>query len=211
MKTLIAVPCMDSVASGFAQSLATLGKIGECSVAFQIGSLVYESRNELAKKAIKSGADYVLWLDSDMIFNPDTMERLMKHMEDGLDFVSGLYFRRVSPFTPVIFEHLNITDDDHAEWINFDKYPRNSLFEIEGCGFGCVLMRTQMLLDVMAENDGKCFNPLAALGEDLAFCMRARESGYKLYCDSSIQCGHYAHLLITEAFYDSIGGNENEG
>ena len=110
MKTLIAVPCMDSVASGFAQSLATMGKIGDCSVAFQIGSLVYESRNEIAKKAIQSGADYVLWFDSDMIFNPDTMERLMKHMKEGKDFVSGLYFRRVSPFTPVLFDQLELVE-----------------------------------------------------------------------------------------------------
>ena len=49
MKTLIAVPCMDSVPSQFAQSLAMLQKVDECAIAFQIGSLIYTSRNELAK------------------------------------------------------------------------------------------------------------------------------------------------------------------
>ena len=71
MNILIAVPSMDSVPAHFAQSLASLKKVGNCAVAFKVGSLVYTSRNELAQHALKMGADYVLWLDSDMKFEPD--------------------------------------------------------------------------------------------------------------------------------------------
>ena len=52
MKILICVPCMDTIPSQFAHSLATLRKVGECAVTFQIGSLIYTSRNELAKKSV---------------------------------------------------------------------------------------------------------------------------------------------------------------
>ena len=41
MKTLIAVPAMDMCHSRFAQSLATLDKVGECQVSFIMNSLIY--------------------------------------------------------------------------------------------------------------------------------------------------------------------------
>ena len=136
MKTLIAVPCMDQVAAPFAQNLAAMEKKGEVFVSFLIGSLIYESRNTLAKQAIATKADYIMWLDSDMTFAPDTMTRLQQHMEEGKDIVTGLYFRRRPPFTPVLFKTLERIDEDSARHENFDDYPDNSLFEIGGCGFG---------------------------------------------------------------------------
>ena len=109
MKVLIAVPCMDQVPAQFAQCLATLTKVESSVVAFQIGSLVYTSRNNLAAIAIEQGADYIFWLDSDMMFAPDTLVRMFDDLKHG-DIVSGLYFRRVAPFTPVIYNKLDIDD-----------------------------------------------------------------------------------------------------
>ena len=76
MKTVIAVPCMDMVPVEFCESLATLRKVGECQVAFHKGSLIYTARNSLLDTAVKAEADWMLWLDSDMVFNPDLLERL---------------------------------------------------------------------------------------------------------------------------------------
>ena len=57
-KILICIPSMDMVATGFCQSLAMLQKAGhEVSIMFQVGSLIYDARNRLAKQAIKMGAD----------------------------------------------------------------------------------------------------------------------------------------------------------
>ena len=203
MKTLIAVPCMDQVPAQFAQSLATLNRVGDCKVAFQIGSLIYFSRNALAIRAQQMDADYVLWLDSDMIFYPDTLERLMRHMEH-VDIVSGVYFRRVSPYTPVIFDDMTIDDEGKCHWTDYkDKdYPHDGLFEIGACGFGCVLMRTDVFLDVQAKF-GQMFSPIANVGEDLSFCWRARQCGFKIYADPSIVLGHVGNMVITEEFYKS--------
>jgi hypothetical protein len=77
-KILIAIPSMDYVASGFAGSLATLGKVGDCKISFICSSLVYDARNKLAAQAIELDTDYILWLDSDMTFKPDTLVRLLK-------------------------------------------------------------------------------------------------------------------------------------
>lgn len=203
MRTLIAVPCMDQVAAPFAQNLAQMQKNGEVYISFLIGSLIYESRNNLAKQAMQAKADYIMWLDSDMTFAPDTMTRLQQHMENGLDVVTGIYFRRRPPFTPTLFKELRRTDDPNvAEHANFDDYPQDSLFEIAGCGFGCVMTRVSVLEDVML-NYQDWFGPVCGLGEDLSFCLRARELGYKLWCDSSIKCGHIGQLVVDEDVFRS--------
>ena len=116
MRILIAVPCMDQVPAPFCQSLAMLRKVGDCVLSMQMGSLIYTSRNSLAMKAIQTEADYVLWLDSDMVFEPDTLERLMKTLtENNLDIVTGLYFRRVPPYSPVLFDMLEMRRDAICE------------------------------------------------------------------------------------------------
>lgn len=199
MKTLIAVPCMDSVATPFCQSILTMNKVGdECSVSFQVGSLVSESREKLAALAISRDADYVLWLDSDMTFEPDTMERLMKHMET-YDIVTGLYFRRRPPFSPVIFKKLHL-EGDVCVFEDYTEYPEDRVFEVEGIGFGCVMMKTEVLLSVFARYKN-CFTMMGRNGEDVSFSMRARNCGYKIWCDPSIKCGHIAYSMVNEGFY----------
>lgn len=202
MKTLIAVPCMDSVAAPFAQNLASMEKQGECFVSFIIGSLIYDARNNFAKQALSTKADYVLFLDSDMVFPIDVMKRLHKHMEDGKDIVTGLYFRRRPPFTPVLFKELGIKDGE-AIHEDYPDYPKNSVFEVAGCGFGCVMLKREVL-EAIALETGNWFEPTNGLGEDLAFCVRAKEAGFKIWCDSGIKCGHVGQLIVTEEVFESL-------
>ena len=207
-KILIAVPCMDMVSARFAQSLTTLKKVGQCTVSFLIGSLVYDSRNKLAGMAVEMDADYILWFDSDMVFPPDTLERMMKVLDEHpeIDVLSGLYFRRGHPFTPVLFSKLEVNDEGTLDFADVEELP-DELFEIAGCGFGCVLMRTEMLLDIAAkEGGGMWFSPIANAGEDCAFCIRARENGYRIFCDPNIHLGHMAYTPVTKSFYKAIQG-----
>lgn len=200
MRILIAVPCMDQVPAPFCQSLAMLRKVGDCVLSMQMGSLIYTSRNSLAMKAIQTEADYVLWLDSDMVFEPDTLERLMKTLtENNLDIVTGLYFRRVPPYSPVLFDMLEMRRDAICEWTEFKEIP-NELFEVGGCGFGCVLMKTDPFIDIQAKF-GNMFAPIGNTGEDLAFSWRARQCGYKIWCDPKIICGHVGYTISDEKFY----------
>ena len=76
----------------------------------------------------------------------------------------------------------------------FDKYP-NELFEVAGVGMACVLMETKILWDVMLKY-GTCFCPIKELGEDLAFCDRARNVGYHIYVDPHTVIGHIGHTVI---------------
>ena len=204
-KILIAVPCMDMVSARFAQCLATLRKNGQCAVSFLIGSLIYDSRNKLAAMAVEMEADYVLWLDSDMVFPPDTLDRMLQVLDEHpeIDVLSGLYFRRGAPFSPVLFSKLEIGEDGVLVFEDQKDLP-DELFEIAGCGFGCVLMRTDLLLDIAAkEGGGVWFTPIANAGEDCAFCIRARREGYRIFCDPSISLGHMGYAPITKAFYQA--------
>ena len=79
---------------------------------------------------------------------------------------------------------------------------RSNLIKIGGCGFGCVLIKTDVLFDVQAKF-GEMFNPIANMGEDLSFCWRARQCGYDIWCDPSLVCGHVGYTVINDKFYES--------
>lgn len=210
MKTLIAVPCMDQLPARFAQSLATLRLVGDCAVSFQIGSLVYNSRNELAKRAIKMDADYVLWLDSDMIFEPDLLERMHARMaEDNLDFLTGLCFRRTHPYTPALFDKLEYKKGV-VLWTDYaNRLIPNTPFEVAACGFAAVLMKTEVIMSVQAKHQDM-FTPMNRTGEDLSFCWRARDCGFRIVCDPAIELGHLGYTVITREFYEAYKGTANK-
>lgn len=202
-KILIAIPCMDQVPAPFAQSLAMIQKTEDnVACSFQMGSLIYTSRNNLALQAMKAEFDYMLWLDSDMVFQQDLLVQMKQTMDErGLDFLTGLYFRRVPPFTPVLFDQLDIDENGICTWTDFKDVPEG-LFKVGGCGFGCVLIKTDVLFDVQAKF-GEMFNPIANMGEDLSFCWRARQCGYDIWCDPSLVCGHVGYTVINDKFYQS--------
>ena len=193
MKTMIAIPCMDTVASRFAASLMALKQVGDpCIKYFGMNSLIYDTRNQIAKMAIEEGCDRVLWLDSDMEFGSDLMERLSARIDEGRDFVTGLYVSRKEPIRPTIFKGMSIADTPEGKKATapaYEDYPENEIFEIEACGFGITMTTVKLLKDV-TEGFGLPFTPVIGFGEDLAFCIRARKLGYSLWCDSSIQAGH---------------------
>lgn len=209
MKILIAVPCMDQVPAPFCQSLAQLKKVGECVLAMKSGSLIYTSRNSLATMAMQMDADYVFWLDSDMVFQPDTLVRMMDTVQKhDIDMLTGLYFRRVPPYSPVLFDKLEMRTKTVLDWSEFKSIPED-LFEVGGCGFGCVLVNTEVLISVQGKH-GNMFAPMGNNGEDIAFCIRARDCGYKIICDPSIICGHVGYSVVDDQFFKAFSNNPKE-
>ena len=202
MKTLIAIPCMDTLPVGFVQSLLYMHKGDNPTVYLHPSSLIYDSRNILSLYAIENNYDNVLWLDSDMIFPPDTLQRLESH---NMHMVSGLYVRRHKPVVPVIYSTLDEperrSDGKLEKNIQpYTDYPKNSFFPVAGCGFGCVLTSVKLLKDVW-DHFGSAFppfTPYAWAGEDLSFCYRVNQLGYQIYCDSTISCGHIGTSVYTE-------------
>jgi GT2 family glycosyltransferase len=213
MKTLIAIPCMDYLEADFVECLLRMRPVGDVEIRLLKGSLVYDARNQITRYAIeKGGFDYILWLDSDMTFEPDLMERLLADIEGAEDgrrkmAVTGLCFARRPPFKPCIYSRLDVKQEGNlitpvSE--NYWEYPRDSVFEVEACGFACVLMRMDML-EAMGIY-GVPFFPVAGLGEDLTFCWRARKLDMKFWCDSRLKIGHIMRVPVDETFRDTVIG-----
>lgn len=208
MKIQICVPCMDQVPALFARSLAMIQKPDgvDVSLAFEMSSLIYTARNNLALKSIQQEADFTLWLDSDMVFPPDILIRLLEtQKETGADIVTGVYYRRKGSYAPVLFNRLDINEDSQtAKFTEFQEIP-DKPFEIGGCGFGAVLVSTGALMDVSAKY-GNLFAPIGNNGEDVSFCWRARMCGNNIIADPRIPIGHVGQTVITKEFYEAIRG-----
>ena len=203
-KTLIAVPCHDMVHAEFTRALMNLDKPAGTGFEMITNTLIYTSRNLIAQEAVKSGFDRVLWIDSDMIFPSDTLIRLSADLDEGRDIVSALCFTRRENSVPCIQSDLTWEVKPDG-WVNTNAYiyldyPREQVFEVAGCGFGCV-MTSAALLKKMLDKYGAPFYPLMGMGEDTTFCFRARQDGVKIYCDSRIKIGHIGSKVFDETNY----------
>lgn len=191
MRLLIGIPSTDFLHVEFVKSLTNLilrlkeDEI-DFTVHFESGTLVYVARDNIASKAINGGFTHVLWLDSDMVFTDDFLDSLMFC---GKPFVAGIFQSRRKGYHSALFKNLDI---DNLE--RFEEYPHGT-FEIAGCGFAGVLIETEILRQVMV-NHGTCFLPMKMYGEDLAFCKRAIDMGYKIYAEPTAVMGHVGHITI---------------
>lgn len=206
MKTLIAIPCMDMMPVPFVRSLLFLNKGAEDRVIMASSSLVYDSRNLLLAKAIYYGFDRIMWLDSDMDVPTFTMDMLHEDIDAGCEIVSGLYFKRKPPFTPVVYKTCRLKEDENGAKIPsadcYTDYPKDQLFECEAFGFGCVMMTVDAAKRINSELGVMPFMPTGGFGEDMSFCMRARHIGIKLWCDSRLKCGHVGYKTFDETDFE---------
>lgn len=210
MRTLIALPCMDMVQTPFLSSILGLKVTGPTEFRIVQSTLVYNARNQLAKEAIDKGFDRLFFLDSDMTFQPDLMERLSARMDEGREFICGLCFTRKKPFIPTIYKRTEYEELDGGKGLlpvaePYIDYPHDSVVEIASGGFGGCMISTD-LVKRLADRYGLPFAPLLGFGEDLSFCIRARENGAKLYCDTSIKLGHVMQDIMTEDMWNARKG-----
>lgn len=178
MNVLIAVPAMDYMPTLTVNSLLALRQCHPSRVSFVIHAQIQDARNMLAYEAIDSGADRVLWIDSDQTFKPDLMERLSADLDEGFDMVTGLYFTRDLNMHPVIWKEVD------GKPVRYTDYPKDQLFPICACGFGAVMCTTELL----KRAGEKPFSLLPGMSEDISFC--ARVHGARIACDSRVKVGH---------------------
>lgn len=213
MKTMIAIPCMDTLPLGFVQSLLYAEKGENVTVQFKANSLIYDSRNLLSLMAIEDGFDRVMWIDSDMMFTHSAIKMLHDDMDQyKCDMVTGLYFKRTGMSLPVIYEELEIPTEENGKPVRniheYMNYPPDSMFPVRGCGFGFVMTSTKLLKEVW-DKYGPAFTPYPWAGEDISFCHRVNQLGHVIWCDSRITCGHIGTWVFTEDTYKAMRGDTN--
>ena len=203
MKTLIAIPCMSTVPWEFSKSMDYLVKGENVSILYKPNSLVYDSRNLISLTAIENNFDRVMWFDSDIVFQPDTLQILHHDMTfHHCGMVTGLYVKRYFPTEPVIYQKLEEPERDTTGRLikqieAFHDYPHDEVFPVRGCGFGCVLTSVDVLKDVW-DHFGPAFTPYPWAGEDISFCHRVNKLGHRILCDPAVSCGHVGNYIYTE-------------
>jgi hypothetical protein len=70
-------------------------KAARLAMCNQKASMITMARNDLAQRALEMNADYCLFIDSDLVFPPDALVRLLSHNKD---IVGATYNKRVPPY-----------------------------------------------------------------------------------------------------------------
>ena len=165
------------------------------------------ARELLADEAIRVGAEFLLFVDDDMMVPKDMFPHLMKHADEA-DLIAPLCFQRLHPYNPVIYKLREVRQPNGQIYIHSDTYkdyPRNQTFFTDAVGFGVVLIKTAVLKKLPKP----WFFSNNNLGEDIFFCLEAKKRGFKLLVDTSIKVGHMASPRpITEI--DFLKANQKE-
>lgn len=183
-KLAILVPCRDLLHSVHALSLIEMMKLNtmhniDTFVFMDASTVLLTQRLKLALQAQQSGAEYMLWIDSDIAFPATTALRLLGHKED---IVCANYVRRQFPAKGVAYEKM-------GEWTNPLPFETKAeLANIEGIGMGCMLMKTSILDDLPQPWFEFKYTPesLDYLGEDMLFCKKINEAGYQIKVDTQL-------------------------
>ncbi len=174
MKVLVGIPCGDTVKARTAFSLFQLR--GAHSLIMQIGSDIAHNRNKLVAQAMDF--THLLFIDADMSFAPDTLERMLKHDKDILGLAAN---HRRLPLESVVKP---LTNEDLHKPLPID------LFECASVGTGVMLIKTDVLNTISAPWFDFEYVDGERVGEDVSFCRKAREVGYSIWVDPTIPVRH---------------------
>ena len=154
---------------------------------FFYGYQVDQVRNLIADWIVKGPYDYLFAVDYDISFTPDTLIKLLNH---DVDVVSGIYIQRFHDRHVIeIFEETGQGGFQHIPWQNIKG---KGLVQVGAVGLGCALIKKQVMVDIGYPQ----FYYRSALdhkdtySEDLFFCRKALDKGFKIYADTTVLCDH---------------------
>jgi GT2 family glycosyltransferase len=154
-------------------------------------SLHSAARNELMGKM---KGEWLLQLDTDMVFDPDFCARLVTTMQKyNLDILTGLYVYKNHPQIPTVYM-FNEKNGRHEPIGSWDESM--DVFEISSSGGGCLLIRRSVFERIIAEIQQNPFEIIPPYGEDHSFFMRARKLGIKAHCAWKIQAAHLGYKQV---------------
>lgn len=151
------------------------------------GPYIYANRNLLLQKA-KYEQDAILMIDADIVFTPQDVERIEELLKTH-DIVSGLYVVGQDPYPPCVYKRV---EGDYML-----TEVKEGLNEVDAIGGGFVGISKDAVQKLPNEAFNDIWEGEVKHGEDISFCHRAKELGYKIHLDSSIKVGH----IRTKAIY----------
>src|SRR5215475_917282 len=138
-KVLIRVPtCEVARRADFYDYYNALEKPVGTGCTFSHGQSPARNRNLMIQQALKHDFTHILFLDDDVVFQPDLLKRLLAH---DVDLVTGLYLMRNFPHRPIIFKKTNEKGECYHQYLTEDM---KGLIEIVACGLGACLIKTSV-------------------------------------------------------------------
>lgn len=142
------------------------------------GYTIAENRNWLAAQATKKECDYLLQVDDDMVFPPDTARVLVGRDKD----IIGV------PYHTKVFPHdINVM---LIEGVALSETEPNEVYAI---GAGVLLTKTDIFRKIPQPWFGfdTHENGMAKMGEDYFFCNKAYTHKYKIFSEPTLKgLGH---------------------
>jgi len=133
---------------------------------------IHLGRERLAQQALDGGFSHLLFVDSDVFFEPDALDRLVAREKD---IVGADYNKKLLPLEGTVIG---------AEEGDFVK--------CEGIATGFLLIKTEVFKKLKhpwffyeADEQGNCIT-----GDDMWFCKIAREAGFDVWCDRTVKVFH---------------------
>ena len=159
-----------------------------------MGTLIFDQRNSIVETAIKEKCDYVMFIDGDMRFPKDTLTRLLKHNKDIIGVNATT---RSEPVKPTA-KNFQIGEDGKVSWFPIYSKERKGIEIVDGIGCGVVLVKIEVFKKMeMPYYFFETLQKKAVLGEDIYFCIKAKDAGFDTWVDHdlSMQIGHVGSYI----------------
>jgi hypothetical protein len=189
----VCTPARDMVHTMFTYDLVnmvanhTLNTNDAISLKISQGTLIANQRAELCLDAMREKCTHVLFIDSDMRFPQDMIERLLQH---DLDIVATNCARRRMPTGPTA----QIYKENGERELVYTMPESTGLQEVGSVGMGVMLIKANVfakLAEPWFETPWR-HDKRGYIGEDVFFCKKAREAGFKIWIDHDVskEIGH---------------------
>lgn len=170
---VICTPTRDTVNAGFAYDLVNLVRYNSDAVfAVTQGTYLSNLRSLLVKTSLQNGASHILFIDSDMRFPHDSLDRLLAH---DADIVGANYRQRTQEGFTARKDGSFITSKD-----------KTGLEEVDTMGMGVTLIKADVFKKLPEPWFDMPFVGDKHVGEDVSFCNLARSHGFKIMVDHDL-------------------------
>ena len=200
--------------------LYTLSRINFVWVVQAGDALIGRGRSVAIHQFLKMGAPYLLFVDSDIIFEPEDAEKIYWHLKSGYDLIGGTYaVRGGTQLAHYGLDEGRITMDGKVHEVDY--------LSTGFMGISKKLMEkmiNEIPLPLVSKGlasecypffeSGRYDHPKAGpiyISEDWDFCEKARKVGVKPYLDTSVRLGHKgAKIYYPKDVYDYQKGSDSE-
>lgn len=144
------------------------------------------ARNQIVASFLSSDAEWILWVDSDTIFEPDDIQKLA---DLDVDIATGIYFSTAEHRLPVI----RGIDRNRGVAIPHIGIPKVlDPYEIDACGLGFCLCKRKVF-ETLKE---PWFEFRSGFSEDLFFCINSKRAGFRIWANPKVLLGHMTQKIV---------------